>query len=122
MMTLQEIFNRVKAHLLTQNAKARIPDGGWGYGACRYRGTNGLKCAIGCLIPDEAYTADLEGSVLFRVLSTIPGIPTSAGRNDPTYVRYEILLAELQSIHDRYQPPEWAEQLERLGKRHNLEC
>ncbi len=29
-------------------------------GSCRYRGSNGTKCAIGFLIPDKEYSPDLE--------------------------------------------------------------
>lgn len=48
-MTNEEIFEKVRTHLLTQNAKSMID------GICLYRGPNGLKCAVGCLIEDEHF-------------------------------------------------------------------
>ena len=52
---LQEIYDKVKAHLLAQGRPAMFQ------GSCVYRSPNGLKCAVGCLITDEAYDEDLEG-------------------------------------------------------------
>ena len=53
-MTDQELFDRVVTHLAKQGrrAMARV--------ACLYRTPDGLKCAIGCLIPDEKYRAEME--------------------------------------------------------------
>ena len=58
-LTKREMFDRVKAHLLKQNEKAMVEteDGI----ACRYRGPEGLTCAIGCLIPDDEYVGTFEG-------------------------------------------------------------
>lgn len=61
---LQVIFDRVKNHLLTQNAKSSDPYDVLGdefVFNCRYRSNNGLKCAIGCLITDKNYHPSLEG-------------------------------------------------------------
>jgi hypothetical protein len=52
--TLQEVFNIVSTHLLTQGQMS-LTDG-----ICAYRGENGLMCAAGVLIPDEAYTPSME--------------------------------------------------------------
>ena len=46
-MNRQEVFDKVAIHLLTQNAKA-LNSGG----LCVYKTPNGLRCAVGCLIPD----------------------------------------------------------------------
>ena len=55
-MTNQQIFNKVAKHLLKQGRRARDGNG------CAYRGENGTKCAVGCLIPDALYDDRLEGS------------------------------------------------------------
>lgn len=34
---------------------------------CRYRTADGRKCAVGCLIPDEAYTKTIEESGVQRI-------------------------------------------------------
>ena len=48
-MNIQEIFDTVSVHLLTQNEKSQESDF---YRSCLYRGPNGTKCAVGCLIKD----------------------------------------------------------------------
>lgn len=54
-MTNQEIFDTVAKHLFAQG-KPALDD----YGACVYRGENGMRCAVGCLITDEEYSLDME--------------------------------------------------------------
>lgn len=51
-MNIQEIFDTVSVHLLTQNEKSQESSF---YSSCLYRGPNGTKCAVGCLIKDEFY-------------------------------------------------------------------
>lgn len=53
--THQETFDKVATHLITQRAASRD------YSGCRYRGPDGLKCAVGCLITDEYYHPGIEG-------------------------------------------------------------
>ena len=53
--TLQEVFNIVSTHLLTQGQMSLNTNGD-----CAYRGENGLMCAAGILIPDEAYRPGME--------------------------------------------------------------
>ena len=48
-MTAQEIFNIVALHLFKQQAGSFDEE----YSHCLYRNEDGLKCAIGCLIPDD---------------------------------------------------------------------
>ena len=57
-MTNEEIFEKVKTHLLTQNAKSMID------GTCLYYGPNGLKCAVGCLIEDEHFDPEHNGKLV----------------------------------------------------------
>jgi len=59
-MSKQEIFDKVAKHLLTQGRKATHtqPDAN---SVCMYRTPDGLKCAAGCLIPDEIYHPQMEG-------------------------------------------------------------
>jgi len=61
-MNRQEIFDKVKKHLLTQGKRAVNA-----MGKCKYRifDENGeviAKCAIGALIPDEIYVPSMEGT------------------------------------------------------------
>ena len=97
-MTPQEIFDTVANHLLTQNRKSIHIDG---HGdMCMYRGPDGTKCAVGCLIPDELYYAGME---CLNVEALVVKFPTLTSMLD----EHILLLSELQSIHDANQPEQW---------------
>lgn len=49
-MNLEEISAKVRDHLTVQKARSVSENG-----QCRYRGTNGTMCAVGCLVTDEVY-------------------------------------------------------------------
>jgi len=98
-MTKREVFETVKAHLLTQGCKA-LGDRG-----CMYRGENGTKCAAGCLIADEHYQPSFEGGRVARCdvenALLASGVPVDA-----------LTLVEcLQSVHDSYHPVNWPDEL-----------
>lgn len=58
MYTKQETFDMAVGHLIKQGQRAISEDG---TNACLYRGSEGTKCAVGALIPDELYTEEIEG-------------------------------------------------------------
>ena len=58
-MTDQEIFNIVALHLFKQQAGSFDED----REHCLYRNDDGLKCAIGILIPDDKYDSKMEGNL-----------------------------------------------------------
>jgi hypothetical protein len=95
-MNNQEVFTKVVTHLRKQGNKA------WGseYG-CLYRGPNGTSCAVGCLIPDEEYFADMEQKIV-REITEKYDLPSLRGLDTE-------LLGELQNIHDNSQPVRWEE-------------
>ena len=89
-MTQQEIFDTVCKHLAQQKEQA-IGTSELGT-SCRYRGKNNKKCAVGCLIPDEVYTPEMDnGWGLGKVLET---------SKLKHFRQYEWLLLNLQSAHD----------------------
>lgn len=93
-MTAQEIFETVSRHLFAQGTQARELD------VCRYRAFipatgETLKCAVGCLIPDEAYRPTMEG---YRVSAVIGKLP-DAQLADLFNQNYS-LLSTLQRVHD----------------------
>lgn len=101
---LQTVFDRVKTHLLTQNAKSMTNENGYFY--CKYRTSDELKCAIGCLIADEDYHSELEGS----------GVRVNYGRNNNFlrgsgiycgHPRMLDLLSRLQRLHDQEDVCDW---------------
>ena len=107
MKTLQETFNRVAKHLLTQNEKAVNSQGN-----CQYRQEK-LKCAIGCLIPDSEYHTYLEDQACTSG-SSIGILMEKLGYN----IKF---LQKLQGIHDYSNPIHWKYKLNSLAYRYNLE-
>jgi len=59
-MNNQQIFDHVKEFFLKQG-KPSINIHAAGGGTCKYKTSDGLKCAVGCLIPDDKYTSSIEG-------------------------------------------------------------
>ena len=97
-----QIFEKVKTHLLAQNLKSVDADG-----ACVYRGAYGMMCAVGCLIKDEFYSSKIEGNaassakVHFALTQSIGDFSDNA----------DIMLSNLQGIHDEKQPEDWEDYL-----------
>ena len=97
-LSMQEIFDRVLNHLREQKIASygKITETSR-YGSCLYRWvrdeTTTLKCAAGCLIGDDEYNMDWEGSS-WSDLFDDKGI---------TYVK-NMLIKELQQAHDNCMP------------------
>lgn len=90
-MNRQEVFDKVLNHLLKQGRKSVDSDG-----RCLYRAPNGDKCAIGCLIPDELYTPELEGNG-----ANMPIIEDVLHKIYPDVTDEDVLfLLDLQDLHD----------------------
>lgn len=109
--TLQELFNIVSAHLLKQGKMSLNADG-----LCAYRGENGLMCAAGILIPDEAYRPNME-TLRWSTLVDRHLIENKF-RNE---------INELQNIHDSglHKDPgetliQWKAKLIEFAKAYNL--
>lgn len=84
--TKQETFDIVARGLLTQAARSTNANGD-----CKYRGSNGTKCAAGFLIPDEQYRHSLEGETV--VGGPAQPVIESQGHDLP-------LVGALQELHD----------------------
>lgn len=102
----QEVFDYVVNHLLTQNKQARLADDS----DCAYRTEDGLKCAVGCLIPDDLYKPEFERRS-YRALIV-------SEQFDPTH---QELISRLQMLHDDNQPGTWKENLSCLASSLGLE-
>ena len=87
-MTHQEIFDFVWTKLYEQGQPSR---GNFG---CRYRITEGLKCAVGYLIPDDLYKEDMEGHAV-STISENYSLPREIFNKDN-----EEFLNDLQGAHD----------------------
>lgn len=101
--TAQEIFDQVARHLLTQNEQS-VDE----VGNCLYR-CGKLKCAAGCLIADDEYSAAFEGD-LWNSLVATNGITE----------KHRLLIQTLQCTHDDFAPPEWSVLLGDLAERFGL--
>lgn len=122
MLTMQEIFDKVVDHLLTQGKRSAKERPHLTSQACLYRGPDGLKCAVGCLIPDSEYSVSFDdpdiNTGVKHLLAAMPkfalalregGVPT-----DDT--RIVNMLLSLQHVHDEFKPYEWRQQLESKAK------
>lgn len=102
----QEIFDKVYKHILQQNERAMDITN-----RCMYQTSNGLKYAVGCLIPDSDYSPMMEKKSVRRI-----DYFHNAG-----YSSEEIeLLYELQVIHDVYEVHEWKSKLKNCAEKHGL--
>lgn len=108
----QAIFNKVARHLLRQGkaSKNSLQD-------CLYRGPDGLKCAIGALIPDKVYKPEWEcndpahwGMSADDLTRTIPQYVGDDGN----------FATELQALHDANKPSLWPQKLRKFAKEHEL--
>ncbi len=104
----QEVFNKVKSHLLKQGKKAVNGD------ICAYRSEDGMQCAVGCLIPDNLYNKNIENDTVSakKVRKCLPF----------TFMSSEMIgfLRDLQRIHDNNPVPTWEEDLNALAKEYSL--
>lgn len=87
-MTRQEVFDKIKTHLLTQNQ--RCSDSG----RCLYR-CGALMCAAGCVITN--YDSSFEHKT-FRQL--VEQRLVQAGPHTD-------MISDLQKIHDHHWPESW---------------
>jgi hypothetical protein len=110
-MTNQEIFDKVVNHLLTQG-KPAMEDG-----RCKYRAAGGLRCAVGCLIPDGVYRPSFEGisvdSVPILLALSEVGIPRNGDTTE--------LLRKLQRTHDGVCEDVWDHTLQEIAKDFGLQ-
>jgi|SRR3954466_13070107 len=120
-MNRQEVYNKVKNHLLTQMKIAVIEIE---YECkimhnCAYRTEDGLKCGIGCLILDEHFKWAFNGHAVtdadVRRALNLSGIDYVEDSSDENF------LCEVQTIHDEYDPHMWESKLLELAFKHGLE-
>ena len=110
-MNRQLVFNKVYNHLLNQNRKAQDDTRN-----CKYR-FEGLKCAIGCLIPDSDYDPLMDDLDELK-FEFGDDASTKITQNPPALKVLEkyygnlsdediYFLVSLQNIHDFYYVTDW---------------
>jgi hypothetical protein len=97
----QKVFDTVAQHLIAQGKKSmtRIP--GSSVRGRAYRGENGTKCAVGCLIPDEAYDPSIEnkGIVFWKVLRALGVDVSPQGSREGSGSYHDRCLAALPTLN-----------------------
>ena len=86
----QEVFDAVRDHLLKHGLSVGEN------GDCMYRGPrNNAMCTVGCLLPNDIYTEDMERKDVHTLLNE-----HDLGRFKGFFVTHFDLLADLQEAHD----------------------
>lgn len=112
-LSKQEIFNKAYRGLESQGFQRSARRD-----RCLYRGPDGLKCAVGWLIPDEKYEGRIEMYVLnINELEFMEYLTPILGPLTPEDV---IFLRHLQSAHDQPAPDDMKYALHRFASTHNL--
>lgn len=114
----QSAFDFICNHLLTQNDRSISTDENSPFD-CLYRNPeNGMKCAVGCLIPDDKYRENIEGlgvndSIMITLLhDCMPNwIMTKHSIN---------MLHDLQGIHDRGVVEGWEDEFFLVAEKYQL--
>lgn len=95
-MKRQEIFETVAKHLFNQGEQALSP----GSGYCRYKTPDGLKCAVGILIPDEQYDEVLEEKDVSHLIAFCQADNFKTAPVVRSFKRHAAFLTDLQNVHD----------------------
>lgn len=117
-MKLQQIIDKSGNYLLKQGTQSVLEDG---Y-TCAYRGQDGLMCAVGCLINEDAYNWSLEGTSILEL--SVQRALRHSGIEFDTDGQVMLLLTRLQDIHDTKEESDWAyllgELADELGLKFNM--
>lgn len=131
-MNKQEVFNKVKSHLLTQNIQAAVFNEDGSIESCKYRDMDKNRtCAIGCLIPDSDYNPLIEGVAVSEILylnevtfsgrESIITLKNILEKNIQSETEEDyIFLADLQDTHDNFDPQDWPQQLKQIANNYGL--
>jgi hypothetical protein len=114
-MNKQEVYNKVRDHLLKQNAKSKNDN------SCAYRGDNGMMCAAGCLIPDELYNPDIDSLEDGLTWNSLVREHRKIANAISTDVEVHEFIRLLQLVHDEQSPERWEKSLMQLALEHGLQ-
>jgi hypothetical protein len=114
--TFQELFDKVSSHLLKQRRSSRHQVNG--EMLCCYRGPNGLKCAVGCLIHRKYYSPKMEGNSVEGIFKTHSKSLRASGLT----MKHVGILTELQLAHDEYKPKQWPKRLKEIATAYGLKA
>lgn len=115
-----EVIEAVTEFLLRQNRASRLSERpkhnnpSTPEGMCAYRGDGGLKCAVGCLIPDEMYSKDFEHNGVESIVAWYMRMNEYDKLLGKFLTQHRVVLGTLQIIHDREEPNNWKKELDNL--------
>ena len=114
-MDFLRLIEHVSTHLMAQGRRSTLDDEN-GF-SCAYRGVDGAKCAVGCLIPDDLYIPALENQNVYGLqeradfwamfVDHLEAQFPSAERSAQSDIWR--VLSKLQRIHDSRHPDVWGE-------------
>lgn len=90
---MQELFNKVYIGMHKQDFERSVNTNQFGDWVCRYRSADGMRCAVGHIIPDELYDSRMEGYSVYNLYQKFTGLPY----NEPALINF---MEKLQTIHD----------------------
>lgn len=103
MKTIQELFDISAVGMLKQN-KRSVNE----HDECQYHHTNGNRCAIGFIIPDNRYTEDIEDNNVDSAQVWFVLHQSQVDVQDENTMEF---LKELQRVHDRTDVVDWPNEL-----------
>src|SRR6188768_4097120 len=102
-MDKQATLDRVVNALMIQNERSAIrvlnEDMSTDHEQCQYRGKNGLKCALGHLIPDSLYDEGMESKGVTALFDSYPALVEVLDAHTESERDF---LIRLQIVHDEY--------------------
>lgn len=125
----RQIFYKVKTHLLKQMKRSMLDTGT--STTCAYRGEDGLKCAVGCLMTDSTYSSAIEKQSVRSIIveqalsdsGVIGPVRVTYGNNGAKHIysssedeKIMFMLNDLQRMHDNDAPIAWRQKLEEYEK------
>ena len=119
-----EVFNYIANWLLEQGCRSMSQYEGMENEGCAYRGKKDdriLACAAGCLIPDDEYLPEFEGSKIYARLLPINSTKKLPGDVLERKGYDNKFLDGLQSVHDSVEPSLWGGGLAAIAERHGID-
>jgi len=109
-MNNQQAFNKIVRHLRKQNKHSADER----TGVCKWRTHDGLKCAIGALIPNRLYDSHIERQTIEYAMKTHPPLGEYLAG-----VSLD-LMKHMEAIHDNEPVRKWEQCFEEAAKKFNL--
>ncbi len=109
-MEPQQAFTKIVTHLRAQNRQSKDDL----YRLCLYKAPNSDSCAVGCMIPDDQYSPNMEGKSLRVLMETFPDLFNEWPENTIN------LMSSMQTVHDVCEPDDWEERFGVVATAHKL--